>query len=110
MCCGTNAHHQNRIAEKRILDLQEKTQSMLLYATNEWSKMLSIALWPYVLCMSNEIHDATPLKDGEHSPMELFTQVNVSPKIHQFHMFGSLICMLDSKLQSRTSISIFKHN
>ena len=30
--CGTNAHHQNGVAEKRIHDLQEAARTMLIHA------------------------------------------------------------------------------
>ena len=55
------------------------------------TQMLSVTLWPYTLHMANEVHNATPLKDGEHSPLELFAQVDVSPKLCHFHTFGSPI-------------------
>ena len=70
--------------------------------------MLSVTLWPYTLHMANEAHNATPLKDGEHSPLELFAQVDVSPKLCHFHTFGSPIHILNSKLQSGTSIPKWK--
>ena len=77
---------------------------MLLYALNKWPKMLLIMLWPYALCMANEVHNATPLKQGGQLPLELFSQVDVSPKLRHFHTLGSLVYVLDSKLQFEISI------
>ena len=34
--CGVNAHFQNGVAEKRIRDLQEQAQTMLLFAVHKW--------------------------------------------------------------------------
>ena len=56
------------------------------------------------LCTANEVHNTTPQKDGEHSNIELFTQLNTSPKLLHFHTLRRSIYVLDSKLQSRTSI------
>ena len=58
--------------------------------------------------MANEVHNATTLKDGKCSPIELFTQVNISPKLHNSHTFGSPVYMLDSKLQLGTSLPKWK--
>jgi hypothetical protein len=41
--CGVNAHFQNRIAEKRIRDLQDLTRTSLLHAAARWPKVISDA-------------------------------------------------------------------
>ena len=85
--CGVNAHFQNGIAKKRIWDLQEATRTSLLFALHKWLRMLSIHLWPYAMCTANEIMISTPTKDCDKSPQELFSGVNVLPKIKHFHSF-----------------------
>ena len=65
--CGVNAHFQNRIAEKRIWDLQEATRTSLLYALHKWPCMLSVHLWPYAMCTANEIMISTPTKYNDIS-------------------------------------------
>ena len=50
--------------------------------------MLSIHLWPYAMHMANEIMISTPTKDGDKSPQELFSGVNILPKIKHFHIFA----------------------
>ena len=42
--CGVNVHFQNRIAKKRIWDLQEATRTSLLFALHRWLHVLSIHL------------------------------------------------------------------
>ena len=86
--CGVNAHFQNGVAEKRIQDLQEQARTMLLFAVHKWPKMLSMALWPYALRMANEVRNATPLDNQNKTPQELFTQVEIAPKLKHFHTFG----------------------
>ena len=81
---------------------------MLLYATNKWRIILSPALWPYTLHTANEIHNSTPLKQGGRSPIELFSGMEVSPKLKHFHVFGCPVYMLDSKLQSGLAIPKWK--
>ena len=38
--CGVNAHFQNGITERHIRDLQEQTQTSMLYAMKKWKKMI----------------------------------------------------------------------
>ena len=83
--CSINVHFQNGIAEKKIQDLQEATRTSLRFALHKWPHMLSIHLWPYAMHMANEIMISTPTKDSDKSPQELFSWVNVSPKIKHFH-------------------------
>ena len=79
--CGVNAHFQNSIAERRIRDLQEQTRTSMLYAMNKWKKMVIINLWPYAMRHANDVANATPRKGQELSPLELFSGVQVTPKL-----------------------------
>ena len=102
--CGVNAHFQNGVAEKRIRDLQEQARTMLLFAVHKWPRMLSIALWPYALRTANEVRNATPMEKQTKTPMELFTQVAIAPKLKHFHTFGCPTYILDNKLQGNQAI------
>ena len=102
--CGVNAHFQNGVAEKRIWDLQEQARTMLLFAVHKWPKMLSMALWPYALPTANEVRNATPLDNQTKTPLELFTQVDIAPKLKHFHTFGCPTYILDNKLQGNQTI------
>ena len=102
--CGVNAHFQNGVAEKRIRDLQEQARAMLLFAVHKWPRMLSMALWPYALRTANEVRNATPLDGQNKTPMELFTQVAIAPKLKHFHTFGCPTYILDNKLQGNQAI------
>ena len=103
-CCGVNAHSQNGVAEKRIRDLQEQARTMLLFAVHKWPKMLSMALWPYALRTANEVRNATPMENQTKTPMELFAQVAITPKLKHFHTFGCPTYILDNRLQGNQAI------
>ena len=77
--CGVNAHFQNGVAEKKIRDLQEKTQTCLLYAMHKWPRMIVANLWPYALRYVNDVANATPNKGEDITPLEKFSSVSVAP-------------------------------
>ncbi len=64
--CGVGAHFQNGVAEKRIRDLQESAHTMMLQAANKWPTAHLSSLWPYALCLANDVRNSTPTKDSEH--------------------------------------------
>ena len=77
---------------------------MLLFAVHKWPRMLSMALWPYALLTSNEVRSATPMENQTKTPMELFAQVAIAPKLKHFHTFGCPTYILDNKLQGNQAI------
>ena len=102
--CRVNMHFQNGIAEKKIHDLQEQTRTMMLHALHKWSSILSIHLWPYGLCMANDICNSTPRKRSDISPIELFSGVSMCPKLKHYHSFGCPTYILDKALQAQKSL------
>ena len=99
--CSVNAHFQNGIAKKKIQDLQETTRTSLLFALHKWLHMLSIHLWPYAMHMANKIMISTPTKEGDESPLELFSGINILPKSKHFHTFACPTYVLDNALQGQ---------
>jgi hypothetical protein len=90
----------NGHAEKRIRDLQENARAMLLHARRQWPIAVTANLWPYVVRMANDVHNFMPsIKEGV-SPIEHFSQVQVSPRVWHSHTFGCLVYMLDGHLQA----------
>ena len=77
---------------------------MLLYANHKWPSMLSPSLWPYALRAAAVIENSVPLAKGDQSPIELFTGVEVSPKLKHFHSMFCPTYVLDNKLQGGKSI------
>ena len=75
---------------------KKQQEPSLLFALHKWLHMLSIHLCPYAMCTVNEIMISTPTKDGDKSPQELFSGVNISPKIKHFHTFACPTYILDN--------------
>ena len=99
--CAVNAHHQNGRAEKKIRDLQESARTMLAHAKQRWPEAIEANLWPFAIRYANDIANEVPvLKGGSVSPIELFSQVPVAPKVKHAHTFGAPVYVLDSRLQS----------
>ena len=86
--CSVNAHFQNGKSERPIRDLQEQTRTSMVYAMNKWRKMVIINLLPYAMKHANDIANATKRKGQELSPLELFSGVQIAPKLRHFHAFG----------------------
>ena len=99
--CAVNAHHQNGKAEKKIRDLQEAARTMILHAKQRWPSAVTVNLWPYALRMANDIANSAPsLQHDQASPLEMFAQTDVSPRVKHVHTFGSPVYVLDSRLQA----------
>ena len=62
--------------------------------------MVIICLWLYTMRHANDVANATPRKGEELSPQELFSGVQIAPKLRHFHVFGCPTYMLDNALQS----------
>ena len=77
---------------------------MLLFAVHKWPKMLSMALWSYALHTANEVRNATPMENQTKTPMELFAQVTIAPKLKHFHTFGCPTYILHNRLQGNQAI------
>ena len=91
--CGAYAHFQNRKAEKRIRDIQDKVRTALLHSVSRRSKASSSHLWPYAL--RNHLH----LNLNAESPLQVFNQTFVNPRLSTFHTFGCPVYSLDARLQ-----------
>ena len=102
--CGVNVHFQNGIADKRIRDLQEGTRTSLLFTLHKWPCMLSIHLWPYAMCTANKMMNSTPTKYCDKSLQELFSGINMLPKIKHFHTFACPTYILDNALQGQHNL------
>ena len=96
--CGAYAHFQNRKAEKRIRDIQDKVRTALLHSVSRRSKASSSHLWPYAL--RNHLH----LNLNAESPLQVFSQSFVNPRLSTFHTFGCPVYSLDARLQGGGSI------
>ena len=53
--CGVGGHHQNALAEIHIGILCQNVLAMLLHTKLLWPEALNTNLWPFALCLSNDI-------------------------------------------------------
>ena len=72
----------------------------MLYAMNKWKHMALFCLWPYTMCHTNDVTNATPRKGDDQSPLECFPGVKITPKLHHYHAFSCPTYVLDNALQS----------
>jgi hypothetical protein len=98
--CGVNAHHQNGRAEKKIRDLQELARAMMLHAQHRWPNAINTHLWPFAIKMANDLSNRAPAIQSGISPLELFSQVDIAPKVKHSHTFGAPVYVLDNALQT----------
>ena len=77
---------------------------MLLFAIHKWPQMLCMELWPYALQTANEVCNATLFEGQAKTPMEIFAQENIAPKLKHFDTCGCPTCILDNKLQGGKAI------
>ena len=107
--CGVNAHFQNGIAERRIMDHQEQTRTSMLSAMYKWTRMILICSWHYTMRHVNDVANSTPRKGEDQSHLEKFSGVNAKPKLRHFHDFGCPTYVLDNTLQSGQVAPKWKH-
>ena len=98
--CAVNAHHQNGRAEKKIRDLQDNARAMLIHAQQRWPSAVTVNLWPYAVRNAADVSNFAPNLTSGISPMELFAQTDVPPKIKHAHTFASPVYVLDAHLQT----------
>jgi hypothetical protein len=98
--CGVDAHHQNGIAERRIRDITESAQTMLLHAIHRWPKGINAHLWPYALRHTVNIRNSLPRTHNGTSPVSSFSQVPIEPNLSHFHPFGCPVYVLEGPLRS----------
>ena len=57
---------------------------------------------------ANEIMISTPTMGKMETPQELFSQINIAPKIKHFHILGCPVHVLDNALQGQQVVPKWK--
>jgi len=98
---GTGSHHQNGIAERAIQTVMQWARAMLMHAVIHWPDQADLELWPFALEYAVYLWNNLPNKDSLIAPIELFTSTKFTSyeHLHQMHVFGCPVYVLDSKLQ-----------
>jgi SAM-dependent MidA family methyltransferase len=96
--------------EKRICDLQDLARAMLLHASTKWNTHITANLWPYAICMANEVLNSTPCPQLQmrQTPQQVFDRMKVLPNPKHFQPFGCPVYVLATPLQTRNSYHKWK--
>lgn len=89
-------HQQNGVAERRIRELSDGTRTPLIHAKDRWPKAISVHLWPFAV---NDVFNATRKAHRPASPLEVFSNATVHPRLKHIHPFGCLTYRLNRALQ-----------
>jgi hypothetical protein len=104
--CGVETHHQNRIVEKKICDLQQNARMMMLHLAIQWLVAHSVSLWPYDIKTAADVMKAT-LRGNKIavSLIKRFSGVKIRHQLKIFHVFGHPIIILSAALQTQQAQS-----
>ena len=107
---GVNAHHQNGHAERRIRELQDAAQTILIHASKKWPDGITTNLWPYALRMASDTFNNAPNlnHDDGLTPLQIASRSEVNCNIKHRHTFGSPVYVLESELQQNKTYSKWK--
>jgi hypothetical protein len=96
--CGTNAHHQNGVAERDIQSISNIARAMILHASMHWKEGIDASIWPMAITYATHIYNSTP-KDGV-SPLDIFTGSTVPRhRLMDMHVWGCPVYVVDPKVQ-----------
>jgi hypothetical protein len=96
--CGTNANHQNGVAERAIQSISNMTRAMILHTSIQSKDGIDASLWPQAVTYAAHIYNNTP-KDG-FCPADLFTGSAITRhRLMDLHVWGCPLYVLDPKIQ-----------
>lgn len=101
--CGVNAHFENGVAERRIRELSDGARTSLIHAQSRWPKAISVHLWPFAVRHRKDVFNATRKANRPASPLEIFSNSTVRPRLKHFHPFGCPTYRLNWALQGEKS-------
>ena len=92
--CGTNAHHQNGVAERSIRTVSNMSRALILHAAAHWPNGMDSSLWPMAVAHSVYIYNNTPDETGV-CPSDVFTGEMVPRhRLKDFHTWGCPVLSL----------------
>jgi hypothetical protein len=96
--CGTNAHHQNGVAERAIQSISNMARSMILHSSIHWKDEIDALLWPQAVTYAGHIYNNTT-KNGV-CPADIFTGSAVPRhRLVDLHVWGCPLYVLNPKIQ-----------
>ncbi len=102
-------HHSNGIAERAISTVMSISRAMLHHAAIHWPEVADVELWPLAVLHAVHLLNRIPREDTGRSPLELFSRTTWPiSKIHDFHVWGCPVYVLDSSLAGGRKIPRWK--
>jgi hypothetical protein len=97
--CGTDAHHQNGVAERAIQTISNMARAMILHASMHWKYGIDASLWH--MAVNHAIHilyNNTPYKAV--TPADIFTGSTVPRhRLLDLNVWGYPVYVLDPQMQ-----------
>jgi hypothetical protein len=97
--CGTNAHHQNGVAERAIQTISNMSRAMILHACLHWKNGIDSSLWPMAVKYAAQVYNHIPKLNGV-CPTDFFSGSTVPRhRLLDLHVWGCPVYVLDPNLQ-----------
>jgi hypothetical protein len=96
--CGTNAHHQNGVAERAIQTISNMDRLMILHASMHCKDGIDASLWPQAVTYTTHVYNTTP-KDGVCHADIFFGSAVPRHRFMDLHVWGCPVYLLDPKIQ-----------
>jgi hypothetical protein len=101
--CGTNAHHQNGVAERAIHTISKMARAMILHASMHWKDGIDASLWPMAVNHAIHIYNNTPNKGV--TPVDILTGSTVTRhRLLDLHVWGCPVYVLDPQMQQGSKL------
>ena len=105
--CVVVGHHPNSFADENwpvlvsfASTLTLATSTMLLHATLLWPEAVTLAPWPFAICLSNDLCNLQSCSDGPCCYLQRLSLSDVLTSFSHYHPFGCLVVFLDNRLHS----------
>ena len=100
--CAVGDHHQNRIIENKNKMLTLSGQTLLLHAIRHWPEMIDSMFWPFKMKAAAERHNSLLVNSKNQTPSSVLFNVELEAiSVKTFHTLFCLVCVLDSRAQSK---------
>ena len=102
--CGTNAHHQNGVAEQAIGPISNMARAILLHASAHWKHGIDSTMWPMAVQYYTYAYYILP-RSNNISPSDLYFGSTIPRyKLRNMHVWGCPVYVLNPTLQAGNKI------
>jgi hypothetical protein len=105
--CGTNAHHQNGVAERAIQTISNMARAMILHASIHWKDGIDASMWH--IAVNNAIHIYNNTPDNVVTPTDIFPGSTVPRhRLLELHVWGCPVYVLDPQMQQGRKLPLWQ--